>query len=84
MSIWSETRFQCKTQGFEDGLNDARRNTVNPIAYQIYVEYRKGVDIARQLTAVLEAAQREIQKRPVNRTDLTAHLSPQESALGFV
>ena len=42
-------------QGFTDGLNDARRRTVDPIAYQINREYRNGVDIAQQLMATFDA-----------------------------
>ena len=63
MYIWSETALKREHKDFEDGLNDARCHAVDPIAYQIHREYRKGVDIAQQLAGRFDAERREIPKR---------------------
>lgn len=72
MSTWSETAFKLELKGFEDGLNDARRHTVDAIAYQINQEYRNGVNIAQQLMATLYVAQNEIQMRPMEQLRVTS------------
>ncbi|MBI1927477.1 hypothetical protein HYR99_24955 [Candidatus Poribacteria bacterium] len=56
MFTWREMLLKRDDQGFKDGLNDARRRTVDPIAYQINREYRNGVDIAQQLMATFDVA----------------------------
>jgi hypothetical protein len=63
MVVWSETTLKRELKGFEDGLNDARRRTVDPIVYQINREYRSGVDIAQQLMARLNVALNEVLNR---------------------
>jgi hypothetical protein len=56
MFTWREMLLKQDDQGFKDGLNDARRRTVEPITYQINQEYQSGVDIAQQLMATFDAA----------------------------
>ena len=53
---------------FEDGLYDARRNAVEPLAYQVSRDYRQGVDIARQLTTTLGAALSDALNRTMEPT----------------
>ncbi len=48
------------SRNFEDGIYDARCQTVDPIAYEIYPEYRKGVEIAKELIASSNNALRHI------------------------
>lgn len=62
--FWSEMTFKRELKGFEDGLNDARRQAVDPIAYQVNREYRNGVDIAHQLMARFDNPQIGIGARP--------------------
>ena len=56
MFTWREMLLKRDDQGFTDGLNDARRRTVDAIAYQINREYRNGVDIAQQLMTTFDVA----------------------------
>ena len=49
--FWSETTVKRELKGFVDGINDARRRTIDSVAYQVNREYRSGVDIAQQLMA---------------------------------
>ncbi|MBI1925064.1 hypothetical protein HYR99_12550 [Candidatus Poribacteria bacterium] len=65
MFTWREMLLKRDDQGFTDGLNDARRHTVDPIAYQINREYRNGVDIAQQLMATFDAAWNEKLNIPI-------------------
>ncbi|MCZ6676954.1 MAG: hypothetical protein O7E52_06865 [Candidatus Poribacteria bacterium] len=83
MPVWSERRSKVEIKDFEDGLNDARRNTVDHIAYQINQEYQKGVEIAHQLIKTLETTRSEMLSRPIERTSITAKLSTSEKALGL-
>ena len=72
MSTWSEMALKLELKGFEDGLNDARRHTVDSIAYQINREYRNGVDIAQQLMAMLNTVQNEMQMRSMEQLRMTS------------
>ena len=67
MATWSENTFKLELKGFEDGLYDARRRTVDPIAYQINREYRNGVDIAQQLMAMIDTVRNESLNRVMER-----------------
>ena len=49
--LWHEIAAKVELKGFEDGLNDVRRRSVDTVAYEVNSEYRKGVDIAQQILA---------------------------------
>ena len=53
MSTWTQVRLKNELKGFEEGVYDARCHTIDPIAYQVNSEYRKGVEIADQFIATL-------------------------------
>lgn len=82
MLIGHETALKLKLNGFEDGLNDA----IDRLAYQIYQEYREGVDISHQLMEApmgytddpLDAAQRQHLSRisETDEYDFNAQLKP--------
>jgi hypothetical protein len=65
--LWNEISARLELKNFQDGVNDARRRSVDPIAYQVNPEYKKGVDIARQLIANLEAVRDRTPEKSAER-----------------
>ena len=70
MLTWRAITLTLELKGFENGLNDARRRTVDSITYQINQEYRSGVDIAQQLKARLNVALNEMLNRPMEQINM--------------
>ena len=71
MLIWNETTFKVERKNFEDGLNDARRQAVDGLAYRIHTEYRSGVDIAQQLMTMFNETWSEAGRLSMERTGVT-------------
>jgi hypothetical protein len=71
MLIWSERTFKVEYKGFEDGLNDARHQAVDGLAYRIHTAYRNGVDVAQQLMTMFGTAWSEGRRRPMERAGVT-------------
>jgi hypothetical protein len=82
MPVWSEKQFDVALKDFEDGLRDARCDNVDAIAYRINSEYKKGVDIARQLMENFESVRRRILNAPLDAKKIAAKLSESEKYLG--
>ena len=84
MPVWSEKQFNVAVKDFEDGLRDAKNNSVDAIAYKINREYRKGVDIAHQLIENFESVRRRVLNRPLDTKKIAERLSESEKYLGTV